>query len=407
MGRRKNGLGWIKVLPDGRYRMRQRVGVNDNGVPKILTVTGKTEAECIKKMRKKSDPYVNGITGKGSDYLKKATLTELCNLHLQEHMNQKDRLKPKSTDRREGTIRNQIENYPIGRLQVPSVTPQDINGHIERLIRDGELSISSIEKVFDVINSAYKWAKSHYYTEYNPCDPVRDMIKNRLRNLKKRDTSEGVVIVLSDDQKRKIRDYVAGLNEQPAYSQLFGLSVMLLMHTGMRVGELCALRWKDWINDTTPSLSINKTRNIIKDRVKDGGGYTPNENVVKNYHSRDIALSSDANEVLAKMHSITPKKDPDDYILINRRGTPSNPSNFDANVAKFYQRAGLSEEVSGAHILRRTCATDMHNQGCRIEDIAAYLGDTPETIRKYYVAMTKKVLSDGKVLNIVPIPKSN
>ena len=55
MGRRKNGLGWIKVLPDGRYRMRQRVGVNDNGVPKILTVTGKTEAECIKKMRKKKE----------------------------------------------------------------------------------------------------------------------------------------------------------------------------------------------------------------------------------------------------------------------------------------------------------------------------------------------------------------
>lgn len=70
MARRKNGLGWIKPLPDGRFRMRMRVGVNDNGVPKILTVTGRTEAECIRKMRKKSDPYVNGIAGKGSDYLK-------------------------------------------------------------------------------------------------------------------------------------------------------------------------------------------------------------------------------------------------------------------------------------------------------------------------------------------------
>ena len=65
MARRKNGLGWIKPLPDGRFRMRMRVGVNDNGVPKILTVTGRTEAECIRKMRKKSDPYVNGIAGKG------------------------------------------------------------------------------------------------------------------------------------------------------------------------------------------------------------------------------------------------------------------------------------------------------------------------------------------------------
>lgn len=114
-------------------------------------------------MRKKSDPYVNGIAGKGSEYLKKATLTKLCELHLQEHMNQKDRLKPKSTDRREGTIRNQIEKYPIGRLQVLSVTPQDINGHIERLLRDEKLAVSSIEKVFDVINAAYKWAICEWY----------------------------------------------------------------------------------------------------------------------------------------------------------------------------------------------------------------------------------------------------
>ena len=236
MARRKNGLGWIKPLPDGRFRMRMRVGVNDNGVPKILTVTGRTEAECIRKMRKKSDPYVNGIAGKRSDYLKKATLTELCELHLQEHMNQKDRLKPKSTDRREGTIRNQIEKYPIGRLQVLSVTPQDINGHIERLLRDEKLAVSSIEKVFDVINAAYKWAKSHYYTNYNPCDPIKDSIKNRLRNLKKRDTSEGVVIVLSEDQKKKIIGYVNGMDDQPVHTQLFGLGVRLLMNTGMRVG---------------------------------------------------------------------------------------------------------------------------------------------------------------------------
>ena len=60
--------------------------------------------------------------------------------------------------------------------------------------------------------------------------------------------------------------------------------------------------------------------------------------------------------------------------------------------------------MSGAHILRRTCATQMHNDGCRVEDIAAYLGDAPETILKHYISVTKKIVSDGKVLNVVQVP---
>jgi integrase len=174
----------------------------------------------------------------------------------------------------------------------------------------------------------------------------------------------------------------------------------------MRVGELCALRWRDWTQELG-TLSIVATRNISKNRKAKGKGdlYIPNENPVKNYHSRTIALSEAAANVLSEMKRISPRTSGDDYILLNRRGRPTNPSNYDANIRGLYREANLPDEISGAHILRRTCATKMHDEGCRIEDIAAYLGDAPETIQKHYVSLTKRIMADGEVKNVVQLPR--
>lgn len=91
---------------------------------------------------------------------------------------------------------------------------------------------------------------------------------------------------------------------------------------------------------------------------------------------------------------------------MNKWNRPSNPSNYDRNIREFYKEVGLPADISGAHILRRTLATKMHNDGCGLEDIAAYLGDTPETVLKHYISLAKKVVMEGKTLNVVALPQN-
>ena len=69
-----------------------------------------------------------------------------------------------------------------------TVKPQDIHNHIEMLLKENKVAVSSVGKAFDVLNAAYKWAQSRQYLYTNPCDPVKDTIKNRLKNLQKRDS---------------------------------------------------------------------------------------------------------------------------------------------------------------------------------------------------------------------------
>ena len=67
--------------------------------------------------------------------------------------------------------------------------------------------------------------------------------------------------------------------------------------------------------------------------------------------------------------------------------------------------AGPFPDISGAHILRRTCATRFYEQEPDIDWIASYLGDTPETVSKYYIAIRKKISEGGKTKNVVPLPR--
>lgn len=401
--RRKNGMGSVKPLPNGKWQLKQQYGYNRNGNPRILTVTGTSEYDCVKKMRKKINDVENAAPNAGN--IGKKSLTELCYDHLEHHLSRKDMLKPKGADRRESTIRNQIEPYDIGKLPVSSVTSTDIEDHIEMLISNTSLSISTITKALDVINAAYKWAIGRQYLSYNPCTDKMKDLKKRLNKLDERNSSDGVIVVLSDSQCSTLENYVWGiLGRQPIYHDILGLSVLFLLYTGMRVGELCGLRWSDY-SPETKTLDITKTRCVAKNRSNDSAKtFIAQENPVKNLHSRTIALSDKAINVLETLQSISPKVEEDDYIMINRRLGPSNPSNYDAVLNKLYKRVGFStDEVSGAHVLRRTFATNLYDEGVRVEKIANYVGDTVPTVLKHYISPTKRLVKDGSIKNVVDL----
>lgn len=401
--KRKNGQGYVVKLDDGKYRLRKQVGVLANGNPRILTVTATSETACLKKMRRKEDEIKESLNEIDGDSAKKITLEELCMKHYKYKMSKKDMLKSKSADRNISTIRNQIANYPVGHMQAIGVTPYDIEEHIERLIDEDRLSVSSIIKALDVINAAYKWAVAKRFLTINPCYEVLDDLKIRLRNLENKNSSDGFVVVLSLEQQNQVKRYSEQIKEiAESYQYIFAQSVIILINTGMRVGELSALRWRDWDAETN-TLVIEKTR-FVTGHGMVGDGYSPEEGIVKNCHCRTIQLNDTASEALKEINRVTSKREPEDYIVVNRNDNPTNPSNYGANIKRLYQKLGFSDEISGAHVLRRTCATNMYNAGCNIEDIAAYLGDTPDVIRNHYVSLTKKIIANAKILNVVQFP---
>lgn len=402
--RNPKGMGSFTENPDGSITHRKHVGYKSDGHRKVITVTASSKSACIKEMKRKEQMW------KEQEELKNITpnktVEELCTLHLQYQIGQ-DELKPKSIDRRENTI-NQIGRYPFGKLQHLEVRVSDVDDFVGMLINQKKLSASSIEKVVDVLNAAYNWALVRGELKTNPVMPIKPTLKKRIKKMEMRTSTESDVDVLSIEEQERFEKTARKINSktgEPVYSA--GVYGLLLLHTGMRVGESLALRWRD-VDFVHGTLNIDKNRSMAKNRSgkENENKYIMHEGTTKNEKARKIELTPEALEDLRVIKSRQPNATEEDFVVITQTGQPNTTTNIEHRMEAIYRNAGLMHLKGGVHILRKTFATEMYEKGARVKEIAAYIGDLESTVERYYIAIRKKRTINGKEEHIVTLPKS-
>jgi integrase/recombinase XerD len=127
--------------------------------------------------------------------------------------------------------------------------------------------------------------------------------------------------------------------------------ILLLLRTGMRIGEL---------------LNVKITDIIFRDHkilIYQGE---------KNYQGRVVYYSKDADEALQRwLHQ---RKNNSEYLFANQHGKPISYTTTHRMMKKVLQRAQLEGMRYSLHSLRHTFATDMLNAGMRIEVLQQLLG---------------------------------
>lgn len=402
--RNAKGEGSFKVNADGTVTHRKHVGYKANGNRKIITVTAKSRPACIKEMRKKEDEWKE--LQKRHEFSDVITVEELCMMHLQYQVDHKE-LKPKSIDRRECTIEKHIGEYDLGKMQLHAVKAGDIDSHIKRLIKEDKLSYSSIEKVLDVLNAAFTWAKIMEKWDNNPVEKIKPSLVKKISKMQNKSSEEADVIVLSEEECELFEAEALALDERTGkYKYSAGVYGVLLLHSGMRCGEMLALRWKD-IDFENGLLKIEKSQSMAKNRDrKDGDNkYVAVEGTTKNEKARELRLTKEALDALKIIKTQNDNNSENDFICITKTGKVNTATNLEHRMAVIFKNAGLSEYTGSLHIFRRTFATKMYEDGARVEDIAAYIGDLVSTTEKYYIAIRKKAKIGDKTKHIVEIPK--
>lgn len=387
--RNAKGQGTFITLDNGKILYRKSVGVKDDGKRKVLTVRASSKAMCMKLMKEKEAAWAKEKQRYNVSVCD--TVEELCQRHLDFQVTNNE-LKPKSIDRREDTIKNQIGKYKIGKLQVQAVTPADVEDHISTLIRT-DLSVSSIKKALDVLNAAYEWAVLRTEIDYNPVAAIKKSIVKRLSKLESKGAAEADVIVLSEDEEEAFLQETLRLNvNNGQYKYAGGLYGRLLIHTGMRVGELISLTWDDY-NEERGLLTIDKNTTLARNRTgnQEDKKYVSSKGTTKNQKARVIQLFPEAIEDLQRIRDTYPGED-NDLICRTKTGEQYTDTMVEHLMDTVYKHVDFVNEVSGLHILRRTFATRMHENGASVKEIAAYIGDLESTTLRYYIAVRKKVV---------------
>ncbi len=239
------------------------------------------------------------------------------------------------------------------------------DGQIEEMLYDkytGTAGKKLSEKTIHDILSVFRSIIS--YAEEKDCIPAGKLKMRVPQYIVKR--KEKKIEVMPTCERLTLEAHLLKNRHRP---REFG--ILLAMYTGLRIGELCALRWKD-IDLKSNVLYVNHTLLRLHD-YSDGAGGRKTRVVLdtpKTHSScREIPLSSFLAECLAEMH--LGGCDDENYLLSAGK-TPEEPRSY----LYFYKRqlelCGLPEY--NFHILRHTFATRCVEEGFDVKSLSEILG---------------------------------
>ena len=183
------------------------------------------------------------------------------------------------------------------------------------------------------------------------------------------------VSTLSRQQQKVITDYVI------ANFTFRNLGLLICLNTGLRIGELCALRWSD-IDVKEGVIRVQRTIQRVPSVGKDLrlNGTKLMESDPKTINSvRDIPFGGKLAQQLRKLNQIVC---PDYYVLTNEP-KPTEPRVYRAYYNALIEQLGLPHLKF--HGLRHTFATRCIEVGCDYKTVSALLGhaDISTTLNLY------------------------
>lgn len=232
----------IYLRRDGRYEGRYKMGRKEDGALKFGYVYARTRAGAQKKLREKQMKYPPALWEKTEQ-----NIAWWMRRWLKEQA--KEHISVTSCALYERRIRLHIipavGSMPLAQLQ------EDKLLRLPGILKDKGLSSSTVNQICALLNRALKQAGQEGYVEKAPV----------IRRLKEEKISAGKA--LDKRERNHLDDYLRKKND-PA--------VMLGAYMGLRLGEVCALKWEDldlengllYIRRSVQCLSLDQqTRKLL------------------------------------------------------------------------------------------------------------------------------------------------
>lgn len=254
--------------------------------------------------------------------------------------------------------------YPVlGDIKLPEITPAQITALLLDIQTEGKAH-STVIKVYTILHSFFKMAYLGDMIQRNPMDKV-ERPKPRKDEVKPAEVSAYTA--------QEVQLIIAGLKDEPLKWQAL---IHLLIDTGIRRGECCALQWKN-IDFKTGAITI--CGNLCYTKQKGVYLDTP-----KNGRTRTVYAGDDTVALLRQLRTEQAKKALSTYVF-TQEGSPEpmHPQSPTRYLKKFSERCG----VPGLHPhkLRHTFASVAITSGADVASVSEALGhsDKAVTLRMY------------------------
>lgn len=219
----------------------------------------------------------------------------------------------------------------LGRLNIEDITRKDIADYVEHL-HDRGLVMTSVK---NYLHTVYAFIRYLVENKLLPLDILRKKIRIKLPEVLPR--------AIPAEDLQQILAVITPVRDRAL--------ILLLLHTGMRIGELLRVKIADII------LPERKILLYLGE---------------KNFQGRIVYFSSDAEQALKKWLEI--RDSGSEYLFYGYAGQELSHVGAWMIMRKALQKAGLEHRGYSLHSLRHTFATNMLNAGLRLEVLQQLLG---------------------------------
>jgi integrase len=324
---------------------------------KPIVIYGKTEAGVKKKLRELKKEVHKG------DY------AVVQRTSVQDYMNnwfytiKVNELKPRTFDSMENVLNQHVYPY-IGDIQMGSLIINDVQLMVNKLA-EKKLAFDTIKKAYGYVNACSKLGIIKGDIGKNPCIGVSlpKILKRKKGDIRFFTMEEAQLIC-----NECVRTYQNGI---PVYR--LGHSIIVLIYTGLRIGELLGLKWKD-INFENKTARIVDSVVLVQDRSRANDNspkyiLLEQESVKTEAGERKIQLNQKAIAALKAIYNINGNHT---HVMATTSGTINCPNNVRRMLWRILSRCEI--EQCGLHSLRHTFASMLFKAGVDVKTVSELLG---------------------------------
>lgn len=244
----------------------------------------------------------------------------------------------------------------IGSCQISAAEAPKLKETVTAYLSEGTLSESLQKSIFCIANQVLDFANKNYgigipLLERLPVKPKKKMVGTLSKSEQAR--------LLSGSYQRMDK---------------FKLAVVLCLYTGLRLGELCALQWKD-LDFEGMTLNVERTVQRV---------------AVQGCQTKTILLETDPKRESSKrvipvtaeiLKLLLPFKGTQTYVFGGRK--PFDPRTMQYRFQRMLKEEGIDSR--NFHILRHTFATNCIESGMDVKALSEILGhsDVKITLNRY------------------------
>ena len=347
----------ITKRKDGRWEARVIKGYDCSGKALYKYIYGRSYSDAKEKKKQFLSSKQNDR--KTADNVLYQSILEDFMLYLQ------NKSKESTYARYEAIICGHIIPK-LGNLKLNEITSPRVDSFTKeklqtgRLNKSGGLSPKRVCDILSVLKLSLNYAEDRGFSP-NP-------IKISFPRVEQND-----IEILSVAEESQLTEYILKSGE----TQKFG--IVLALYTGIRIGELCALTWKD-VNIESQTLTINKTIQRIADRDRKGKTKIIIDTPKTKASVRCIPFPTALTPYIVSGKECSAGSN--SYVLTGS-AKYIEPSNYYVKYQKWLRECGITKH--SFHSLRHTFATHCIENGFDTKALSEILGhsDVKITLSRY------------------------